>query len=135
VKIAAAATIVLLLAGVFVFRKHEGADAAGAVGAERVQACLRAAGKPSSIETSSTGQRQVAIAHGPVQISANVTFQNSTTYISFMRSADEAAWWVDQLRPSPDIPDDSVVSSGNAFVHYGAGATTAERAAVSSCLS
>ena len=98
-----------------------------------MRGCLQSAGRPATIETSSTGKRQVAIAHGPVKISENVTLVNPTTYISFLPSADEAAWRAAQLRQAPEIADDSVVSSGNAFVQYGAGATAADRAAVASC--
>ena len=116
------------------YQKHDSAGAAGAADAERVRGCLQSAGRPATIETPSTGKQQVAIAHGPVKISENVTLVNSTTYISFLPSADEAAWWAAQLRQAPEIADDSVVSSGTAFVQYGAGATAADRAAVASCL-
>jgi hypothetical protein len=133
VKLAGAAVlIVLLVTGFAVYRAHCG-SAAGSQ-ADAVRDCLRGAGRPASIETSSTGERQVAIAHGPMQVSEHVTIQNSKTYISFMKSPDDAAWWAGQLRQSPDIPDDSVASAGNAFVQYGTGATAADRAAVTSCL-
>ena len=133
VKLAGAAVLILVLvlvAGFAVYRK----DGAASSEADSVRTCLQAAGTPATVMTSSTGQPQVAIAHGPVQIADHVTLQNSTTYISFLPSADEAAWWAAELRESPDIPDDSIVSSGNAFVQYSAGATSAVRAAVAGCL-
>lgn len=129
-KLAAAAVLILLLVAGFAFHRTHGGKAA----ADAVRDCLRSAGRPATIETSSTGEPQVAIPHGPVQVSEHVILQNSTTYISFMESPDKAAWWADQLRQSPDIPDDSVASSGNAFVQYGTGATAADRTAVASCL-
>ena len=125
-------SILALIVGFAVYRNHSGA--AAGTEPERVRDCLRATGRRATVETSSTGQRQVALAHGPVQIEQHVTLENSTTYVSFMGSAKEAAWWADQLRQAPEIPDDSVVASGSAFVQYGVGVNAADRAAVASCL-
>ena len=131
-KLLAVGALVAVLGGGYLKLRPHDADAAADTNA--ALACLQAGGRSAAIETSSTGQPQIALLHGSVRVSDNVTLENSKTYITFMRSPDEAAWWADQLRQAPDIPDDSVVSSGNAFVQYGAGATAADRAAVAVCL-
>jgi hypothetical protein len=135
VRIAAAAVLLtLVITGFTLYRKHDHSSA-GSADATLVRDCLQSAGRRATIETSSTGTRQVAIAEGPVKVSSNTTLENATTYISFMSSASEAAWWVDQLRASAGISEGSLSQSGSAFVQWGPGATAAERTAVASCLS
>jgi hypothetical protein len=63
-----------------------------------------------------------------------VTLQSSKTYISFLPSEDEAAWFEGQLRQAPGFTPGLVTHRGNALVTFGSTATTAERAAISACL-
>ena len=129
----AIAAVVLLLAGGYVkMRSHQGGGAAATTDA--VLSCLQASGRSPAIETSSTGQQQIALLHGPVRVSDTVTLEDSKTYITVMASASEAASWAEELRRAPQIPGGSIASSGNVMAQYGLGATNADRVAVAACL-
>jgi hypothetical protein len=111
-----------------------GDDASDSAAANGVLQCLNAAQVPATIETSSTGQRQVAVTHGPGQIGQNVTLQSSKTYVSFLESEEQAAWFEGQLRAAPGSSPDAVTHRGNAVVTFGTTASPAVRALISSCL-
>ena len=109
-------------------------DVSGSAAAEGVRQCLDAASVPAAIETSSTGQRQVAVTHGPGKIGPNVTLQSSKTYVSILESEEQAAWFESQLRTAPGFAPDAVTHKGNAVVTFGTTATPADRALIAGCL-
>jgi hypothetical protein len=109
-------------------------DATSSASANRVARCLQTRGTSASIESSSTGARQVAVTHARGAIGPNVTLQSSKTYISFLPSEDEAAWFEGQLRQAPGFTPGLVTHQGNALVTFGSTATNGERAAITACL-
>jgi hypothetical protein len=64
-----------------------------------------------------------------------VTLEDSTTYVSFTSSPDEASWWRSELAGMPPGGDPSLfVQEGRALVAYGMTSTPEERAAIEACL-
>jgi hypothetical protein len=130
--------VILLLVGALVvggfLYARQGDESSSSATAERVRRCLQTGGTPASIESSSTGARQVAVTHGRGAVGPNVTLQSSKTYISFLPSADEAAWFEGQMRQAPGFDPGLVTRSGNALVTFGSTATPAERAAIAACV-
>jgi hypothetical protein len=130
--------VILIVVGALVvggFLYARGRDDSGtSVSAGRAARCLQTRGTSASMESSSTGARQVAVTHGRGAIGPNVTLQSSKTYISFLPSEDEAAWFEGQLRQAPGFTPGLVTHQGNALVTFGKTATTGERAAITACL-
>lgn len=127
------AILAAFVGGFLLVRKHGESEAAASAG--RVARCLQAGGHAASVESSSTGARQVAVPHGPGALGPDVTLESSTTYVSFLGSEDEAAWFEGQLRQAPGSSPALVDHRGNAVVTFGSTATAGERAAISACLS
>lgn len=122
-----------LVVGGFLYARERD-DSGSAASAGRVARCLQAGGASASVESSSTGARQVAVTHGRGALGPNVTLQSSKTYISFLPSEDETAWFEGQLRQAPGFTPGLVTHQGNALVTFGTTATTGERAAITACL-
>jgi hypothetical protein len=133
VRLAVLVLIVAVVVGGFLYARQRD-DASSSASANRVARCLQTRGTSASIESSSTGARQVAVSHGRGPIGPNVTLQSSKTYISFLPSEDEAAWFEGQLRQAPGFTPGLVTHHGNALVTFGSTATTGERATITACL-
>jgi hypothetical protein len=133
VKPAALIVLAALVLGGFLYARSRD-DSASAADASRTLRCLEAARVPASIEKSSTGANQVAVEHGRGALGPNVTLTSSKTYVSFLPSADEAAWFEGELRRAPGMRPDLVAHKGNALVTFGSTASAAERAAITACL-
>ena len=122
-----------LVVGGFLYAR-DGDDSGPSASAERVLSCLQAGGASAALESSSTGARQVAVHHGRAAIGPNVTLESSKTYISFLPSEDEAAWFEGQLRQAPGFTPGLATHRGNALVTFGSTATAGERTAITGCL-
>jgi hypothetical protein len=133
VKPAALIVLAALVLGSVLYARTRD-DSASAAGAERTVRCLQAARVQATIEKSSTGAHQVAVEHGRGAIGPNVTLVSSKTYVSFLPSADEAAWFESELRRAPGMRADLVTHRDNALVTFGSTASAAERAAITTCL-
>jgi hypothetical protein len=133
VKLAILLVVAALIVGGFLYARRDDDDGSAA-SAARVARCLQARGALASVESSSTGARQVAVTHGRAPIGPKVTLESSKTYVSFLPSESEAAWFEGQLRQAPGFTPGLVAHSGNALVTFGSTATPRERATITVCL-
>ena len=137
-----AAVVVLAVAGLAValyLRAHDagGGDSSSVGTPEAVLSCVQRAGYEATLERSSTGTEQVSVTHGPGPIGQNTTLRSSHTSIAYMPSADEAAFFVQQLRAgsaATGIAPGLVSRRGNAVVVFGLTASDRDRAAIDGCL-
>jgi hypothetical protein len=132
VKVVILVLVVALLAGGYLYARRD--DDGSSAAAARVARCLHARGATASVESSSTGARQVAVTHGSAAIAPKVTLASSKTYVSFLPSESEAAWFEGQLRRAPGFSPGLVTHSGTALVTFGSTATPRERATITACL-
>ncbi len=90
--------------------------------------CLHQAGVPASPVVSSTGNRQI-------QITARAG--SASTYVTFLGSDSEAAWWVANMKhgvaAAHGLPDEVIFQRRNTMVELGA-PSPAELASVDGCL-
>src|SRR5436190_8455129 len=124
------AVALLVLVGGWLLVHREGGGGGGDASADLVLSCLQGEGRQVRIVTSSTGERQVEVTHGPARISPNMTLESSDTDIAFLPSENEAAWWQGQLQQAPVYAAGSVEHRGRVLVIYGQTATSEERTAI-----
>ena len=120
----------LVVAPAIVYFHHGGGagSATATFGLDATLPCLQQAGVPASSIVSSTGNRQIQItdrAGGP------------STYVTFLGSDSEAAWWVANMQngvvAAHGLPDEVMFQRRNTMVELGAPSPT-ELASVDGCL-